>query len=393
VFSRSLHARPVLVATGLAFALGALALLQSPVSATTSTSPSTAPSSWRYLTRSGSTLELDGKPWRFTGVNEYWLGLDDNVQDASGPTYPTHAAVRSGLASAAALGATVVRATTLGVSVGSPRSLEPTLNHFNAKAFNSIDYAVAEARHYGVRLMIPLTDEWQYYHGGKHTFTNWLGYTDLPGQNVVTSNDQRALEAHFYTDAPVIAAFHRYVKHLLNHVNPLTGLRLGSDPTIAIWETGNELWDAPPTWTDRIAHYIKKYSRHALVADGSAASGKDITETGYADRYVDIIDGHFYPTDTTKALSDADFTAAHGKAYVVGEYPLTGDDVQSWLSSLAGDPNVSGGLAWTLLPYLTGRTPEAHGDGYALHYPGADSAETAEDAAQQRFAQLVAGTG
>ena len=68
-----------------------------------------------FVTRHGSKLYLNGKPWRFSGVNMYWLGLDENVTDAHGPTYPTHTAVDNGFAAASRLGAQLVRSTTLGV--------------------------------------------------------------------------------------------------------------------------------------------------------------------------------------------------------------------------------------------------------------------------------------
>ena len=369
---------------------GALAAQERPAAAGSVRSATATASS--FVTRSGSQLQLDGRPWRVTGVNMYWLGLDENVTDASGPTYPTHAAVDNGFAAAASVHAGLVRATTLGVSVGSPRSLEPTLGTFNNAAFASIDYAVYDARRYGMRLMIPLTDEWHYYHGGKHTFTNWLGYPDAPGENSVTNSGQREREAHFYTAAPVISAFHTYVAHLLNHVNPYTGLRLGSDPTIAIWETGNELWDAPPSWTEQTAAFIKSLAPHALVADGSDATGKAITQTAYAEPHVDLIDAHFYPPNTATMISDARFVAAHNRVYLVGEYPLTTLPNSSWLTSLAQDRDVAGGLAWSLFPWLTPTQPEVHDDGYTFHVPGANAAERTAVTRQRAYADKVAAT-
>ncbi len=41
--------------------------------------------------------------------------------------------------------------------------------------FEPIDYAIWAARNYGLRLIIPLTDEYQYYHGGKYDFISWAG--------------------------------------------------------------------------------------------------------------------------------------------------------------------------------------------------------------------------
>lgn len=347
-------------------------------------------SATRWVTRDGSTLKLDGHPWRFSGVNMYWLGLDENVSDGKGPIYPTHSAVDNGFAAAAALGARVVRSTSLGVSVGSPRTLEPTLDHFNDTAFASIDYAVASARRHGERLLIPLTDDQHYYHGGKHTFTNWLGHADVPGASA-DDPAQRAQEAFFYSDPAVIAAFDRYVAHLLEHVNPLTGLRLGADPTIAVWETGNEVYDAPTSWTDQTAQLIKKLAPRALVGDGSASTGKDINSTAFAAADVDIIDAHFYPTDADKAVSDAQFIAAQRKAFIVGEYPLTGAGVGAWFDRLPAEPTVAGDLAWSLLPRSSACKPEAHGDGYTFHYPGAGKREIQEDALLTAHARRMAG--
>lgn len=342
-----------------------------------------------FVTRSGSTLLVAGRPWRFTGVDMYWLGLDDNLTDAQGPTRPTRARIDSGLAGAVAAGATVVRAHTLGISVGCGRCLEPALGRFDDSAFGPVDDAVASARQHGVRLMVPLTDQWNYYHGGKRTFTRWRGYPDDPSQNAATSAAQRESEAHFYTDPVVVADFQAYVAHVLDHVNPQTGLRLGSDPTIAVWETGNELWDAPVSWTQQTAAYVKSLAPRALVADGSAATGKHVVDAALDAPSVDVVGGHFYPVDGAWALADAAVAAAHGKAYVVGEYPVAGPGTAAFQHALALDRRVAGTLAWTLLPYQEDGTPEPHGDGYAFHSPGATPDEVAQVAGLRLHAQQV----
>jgi hypothetical protein len=50
------------------------------------------------------------------------------------------------MATAATMGATTVRSTTLGVSVGYPLTVEPSLGVFNEDALRIIDYAVYAAR-------------------------------------------------------------------------------------------------------------------------------------------------------------------------------------------------------------------------------------------------------
>ncbi|KAL7008705.1 hypothetical protein EMMF5_001967 [Cystobasidiomycetes sp. EMM_F5] len=51
----------------------------------------------------------------------------------------------------------------------------------------------------GLRVIIPLGDNWDYYHGGKYTFLRWLGVS------------QDNYGAAFYTDGNVINAFKTYM--------------------------------------------------------------------------------------------------------------------------------------------------------------------------------------
>lgn len=47
---------------------------------------------------------------------------------------------------------TAVRGHTLGISVGNPLSVEPELDVFNEAAYESIDFAIAVARIYGIKV-------------------------------------------------------------------------------------------------------------------------------------------------------------------------------------------------------------------------------------------------
>ncbi len=49
-------------------------------------------------------------------------------------------------------------------------SFEPALGVFNAAALDAADYAIATAEKLGLRLVVPLTDNYAYYHGGYHNF-------------------------------------------------------------------------------------------------------------------------------------------------------------------------------------------------------------------------------
>lgn len=327
-----------------------------------------------FVTRSGSHLMLGGVPFRFAGANEYYLGLDDNVRDSFGnPTYPTRSRIDDALQSAVATGASVVRSHTLGVSVGCSVCLEPVLGIFNDNALASADYTIYRAGQLGLKLMIPLTDQWRYYHGGESVFTGWAGYPGSPDLSVNSANSliERTAESHFYNNTSVIRSFQIYVGHVLNHVNPYNHLAYKNDPTVMAWETGNELWTAPPGWTEQVAAFIKRtLGARQLVADGSAADGMTVANAAIDAADIDIVGGHFYPVDVAWMQRDAAIAARHGKAYVVGEFDWTDAAATTALiTAVQSDANISGDLYWTLLPHLENGEPEPHDDGFAMYSP------------------------
>ncbi|WP_344222870.1 hypothetical protein [Lapillicoccus jejuensis] len=327
-----------------------------------------------FVTRSGTRLTLDGRPFRFSGANLYWTGLDENVAgvdpDAGqSVAYPTAFRIRDGLRAARELGATVVRAHTVGISTGSPLSLEPSMGLWNPAAWGPIDLTVAEAGRLGLRLIVPLSDNGRYYHGGRYDVLRWLGLdTTYPG-------------TAFYSDPRAIAAYQAHVAVVLNHVNPLTGRRLGDDPTIMAWELGNEMdWEIP-SWVQANAAFVKTLAPRQLVAAGQS---RGVQWAVTASPSVDISDSHYYPLDAAAVHADAATATAAGKVYVIGEYPSTDAD-DTALQSIAADPNVSGAAVWSVMPHGDHYGVVPHEDGYTLHVPGDDAAMQGRIDAIRRF--------
>jgi mannan endo-1,4-beta-mannosidase len=120
------------------------------------------------VVRDGSRLLVDGHGWKAVGPNVYWLGLDENVTPPAGApydaatksSYPTKERITEVMAVVNALGGTMIRAHTLGVSTGNPLSVWPKAGVVNEKAFDTIDWAVYQAGLYGVRLLVPLVDNY-----------------------------------------------------------------------------------------------------------------------------------------------------------------------------------------------------------------------------------------
>lgn len=321
-----------------------------------------------FVTQQGGQLTLGGQPFRFSGTNIYWLGMDENGR-ASSHNYPTSYRVNDALATAAYMGGTVVRAQSLGMSVGSPLSVEPSLGVFNETALEHIDYAVAMAHRDGLRLIIPLVDAPVecYYLGCGKTFSDWLG---------VPAGD-------FYSNPKVIAAFEQYVTHLLDHVNVYTGVALKDDPTVMAWETCNECHTTEPgeaAWTPQIAAFLKHLDSHHLVMDGTYG----INPADLHDPNLDLYSDHYYPMSVSRLTADASLVAAAGKQMVAGEYGWDmsgyppgdgfctncGDTLPSFLQALEQTPGLAGDTYWSLFGHNDAFGNVQHGDGFTLHYPG-----------------------
>jgi mannan endo-1,4-beta-mannosidase len=304
-----------------------------------------------FVTRSGAQLQLHGKPFRFAGANIYWAGLDENV---GGVNYPTSFRVDDAFLTVEEMGATVVRAHTLGISVGCQLCVEPSLGKFNETALEHIDYALKSARDHHIRLVIPLVDNWHYYHGGKHTFTDWRGIHD---------------EFKFFTNQTVIHDFEQYISTLLNHVNHYTGIAYKDDPTIMAWETGNEL-GAPITWTKTISAFIKNIDKHHLIIDGTSFVNTDALSLPD----VDIFTIHYYPARVAQMQQDAATITAANKVFYVGEYAWQyGDPLQSFLAAIEKS-GAAGDTYWDFFPHNDTYGYVQHSDNYTLHYPGDNDA-------------------
>jgi mannan endo-1,4-beta-mannosidase len=333
-----------------------------------------------FVTRSGNQLMLDGKVFRFAGTNIYWLGLDENNGGSVGGVhYPTKYAIDDALDTAKETGATVVRSHTLGISVGCPLCLEPSLNSFNDQAFNTIDYAIYAAGQRGIRLIIPFTDGNTpcFYEGCRRTFVNW----SYPG----STNDDL-----FFTDAAVINNFKTYITHIVNHVNPYTGVALKDDPTILGWQSGNELDEGTTVttnWLTTVGQHVKSLDQKHLFIDGGWAmdSGRLAITT------VDMYTRHhyqnwYYPGGTGTAIDDDNHYAClainANKVYFVGEYdwteqkttPLTLStylpNIENYHCTGTTVNAIAGDLYWSLFPHHDTYGFETHGDGYTLNYIG-----------------------
>lgn len=305
-----------------------------------------------FVTRVGNVLYKNGKVFRFSGSNCYWLGLYQ--QPNSTVRYPTNQEIDDALLTAKSLGHTVIRSHTLGISVGNALSVWTALNTVNNTAFATMDYAIKRCADFGMLLIIPLTDLLDapnhYYMGNKANFCTFRALGD---------------EHTFYTNGQVFTDFTTgYCNTIITHVNSLTGIAYKDDPTILGWESGNEghasggavdTLQAIATWTQNLGTYIKSIDSNHLYIDGY----QGINPYALNNSTTDILSNHYYPVNISQLLTDAYQAEIAGKVFLCGEYDWLSvsqgegqdrfDDIDSFLPCIEASRYVSGALLWSIM--------------------------------------------
>jgi hypothetical protein len=367
--------------------------------------PAPGPAGFVTLAADG-TLALDGRRARFHGANmggSLGLGEDDTGADNYGGTnvgglhLATHAEIDAALDSAVAMNANLIRSFAV-MCFGTPLSLMPTLGSYNDANFEPFDYAVQQCGLRGIKLILPLVDQYNFFMGGRSDWCSLSG--------VSTSTNGIA----FFTNATVIANFKAFVSHVLNHVNSYTGIALKNDPVVLAWETGNELTVYPTAWpysawTDTISRHIKlTEGAQQLVVDGkidSVYKSDGVIDTAsMVLPYIDIHSTHGNSEfrEPKEVQKQAAIAKTYNKAFLVGEMSSTGTPAGSssllpWtlpemLTQISASQDIDAAAYWQLLAPLT-----THGDGWTMHWPGDDAAMVVRGNQFKDHASFVNGGG
>ena len=182
----------------------------------------------------------------------------------------------------------------------------------------------------GIRVIIPLVDNWWWWGGPKE-------YAAFRGK----SKDE------FWTDSLLIADFKKTIAHIVNRVNTYTGVPFKQDKAVLGWETGNELV-CPFSWTREIAAYIKSLDTVHLVIEGT--NSREISDDALLDPHIDVLSTHDYgPADRAiPQILKARERAAGRKPYFVGEFGfIPTADMRTMIDTVIRS-GVSGIMIWSL---------------------------------------------
>lgn len=202
---------------------------------------------------------------------------------------------------------------------------------FNEQAFRVLDKVLQVANEKGIRVIIPLVDNWHWWGGA----AEYAKFRNKPAQA-------------FWSDDQIISDFELTIRFTLNRKNTYSGVAYKDDPAILGWETGNEL-DSTPAWTRRISAFIKSQDENHLVIDGYALHG--VRQESLDDPNIDVITTHHYPntdTDYVAAITKAHKTIAGKKPYFVGEFGFVSPPELRRVMDTIISKGISGGMLWSL---------------------------------------------
>ncbi|PVF97740.1 glycoside hydrolase [Serendipita vermifera] len=336
----------------------------------TSTTTSATGSATGFVKTSGQKFTLNGSTFNCVGSNAYWLAQLSSTS-----------AIASAFSEIAQAGTTCVRTwgfNDVTSASGTYYQLwtngTPTINT-GSDGLGKFDIVVAQAKAAGIRLIVPLTNNWGDYGGMDLYISQMLG----SGQ----------AHSNFYTNTNIKNAFKNYVNTFVS--------RYVNEPTIMAWELANEPRcngcnvSILSSWASEMSAYIKSIDSNHLVALGDEGFFNQPSSSSYpyqggegvdftANLQISTLDFgtfHLYPIPWgvssgyqawgSQWITDhATVQKSAGKPVIIEEYGVTTSDrstvYAAWWSTVESS-GLTGDLYWQAGTTASG---SGYNDGYAI---------------------------
>ena len=366
-----------------------------------------------FVTRQGSKLKLDGKPFEFAGTNNYYLGYksrgmaDSVLDDARAARFDV---VRTwgfqDFQNPDGSGSVQSNFEGVWYQAWDAAAGQPMIND-GANGLQKLDYVIAAASARNIKLIIPFVNNWNGF-GGMDQYVRWAG---------------GSTHAQFYTDPRIQGWFKTYISTLLNRTNSITGVKYKDDPTIMSWELANEprctsagvypdgTCDTTTitNWASTMSTYIKSIDNRHLLAVGDegafcrAPADWTLTQKYGASGYgpglgedckdgidtialtalpnIDMMSMHLYPDNWKESVAwgngwiEEHAAAAKklGKPVYLGEFGLLDKSTRMpvfahWLE-IVRSTGVAGALYWILSSKQDDGTLYGDYDGFTVYCP------------------------
>lgn len=110
--------------------------------------------------------------------------------------------------------------------INSTVALQPQQGVYNETVFKALDYIIARASHYGIRLILTFGNEWDSA-DSKINYLEWGNATDNTNE--------------FFTSTAIQNYYMDHITTMVNRNNTYTGVQYKNDPTIFAWNLMNEV--------------------------------------------------------------------------------------------------------------------------------------------------------
>ena len=296
-----------------------------------------------FITRNGDKLMEADKEYRFISFNIPNLHLvEDNMafEATNEWRYPDEFEITDALNTVKQMGGRAVR--TYVISICKKTGPNPIPCHvkrpgeFNEDAFKALDKVLEIANRVGIRVIIPMVDNWKWWGG----IEQYAEYRDKPGDA-------------FWTDPEVIEDFKKTVSFVINRRNTYTGTLYKEDKAVLAWETGNEIYN-PYSWTKQIAAYIRSLDSKHLIWDGLYIGNREIQPEALEDPNIDIVSSHHYPgpnkgpDEIVADIKKFRREIAGKRVYIVGEFGfIPPEGIGNVLNTVIAE-GVTGAMIWSL---------------------------------------------
>jgi mannan endo-1,4-beta-mannosidase len=296
-----------------------------------------------FITRSGDKLMEGDKEYRFISFNIPNLHLvEDNMafEATNEWRFPDEFEITDALNTVKQMGGRAVR--TYVISICKKTGPNPILCHvkrpgeFDEEAFRALDKVLEVANRVGIRIIIPMVDNWKWWGGAEQ----YAEYRNKPADA-------------FWTDPEIIDDFKKTVSFVINRRNSYTGTLYKDDKAVLAWETGNEIYN-PYSWTKQIAAHIKSLDSKHLIWDGLYIGNREIQSEALADPNIDIVSSHHYPgpnkgpNEIVADIKRFRREIGNKKVYIVGEFGfIPPDGIEKVLNTVINE-GVTGAMIWSL---------------------------------------------